>query len=144
MDFGRVAAAIAVAVCCAGCASIVNGSTQSIFVTTTPEMGALCVASNARGQWSVTSPGTVTIGKSDSVLAIRCSKAGWQDGTFYASGRMSTAGLMGALIPYAGVVSTAVDASSGATLTYPETYIIEMKPMAPQTAPPSPPTRTSS
>jgi len=128
MSSRHVAVLAACALTCAGCASVVDGSTQQITIATMPVNGADCTASNSRGSWSVVSPGAVMIDKSESVLTIRCSKVGWLDGKFYASGKMSTAGLVGAMIPYAGIVSSAVNASTGAVLTYPDSYIVEMKP----------------
>jgi hypothetical protein len=119
-------AAVALALCCAGCASVVDGPTQAISVVTTPVTGAACIVSNARGQWNVVTPGSVAIKKSESVLTIRCSKQGWQDGVFYASGHITSAGMTGMLL--FGVVDSAVDASTGAALTYPDSYTIELKP----------------
>ena len=138
MSLLRAAAFAACGLSCAGCASVVDGSTEMITIATAPVTGADCTASNSRGQWSVVSPGAVTIDKSESVLTIACTKAGYADGKFYASGKMSTAGLIGTMIPYAGLVSTAVDAGTGAMLTYPESYVIEMKPLPSAAAAPPP------
>lgn len=144
MTFVRAAALLA-ALLCASCATVLDGSTQPITVATTPVAGADCVASNDVGKWPVVSPGTVVIHKSQSVLMILCSKPGYADGKFYAAGRMSSASLISGMVPYVGLINSAVDASSGAALTYPDYYTIEMKPLpadataaaAPQTAVPA-------
>src|SRR6185295_259859 len=96
----RVLVAVAAALQLCGCASTIEGTTQQIFVTTIPESGAACTASNARGQWSLVTPATVIVKKSESVLKISCSKPGWKDGTVYAAGKMSTASLAGNMLPY--------------------------------------------
>jgi hypothetical protein len=129
MTFYRPLAVFVAVLCLASCASVIEGTTQQIFVTTTPETGAACTASNARGEWSLVTPATVTVKKSESVLKIRCSKPWWQDGTFYAAGKMSGASLAGNMLPYVGVLNMAVDGSAGAALSYPGSYSIELKPL---------------
>ncbi len=114
----------------AGCASAIDGSTQPITVATEPEPGADCTVSNALGQWTLTSPGTVIVKKSASVLSIHCSKPGWKDGTAYASGKISTASMVGMMLPYVGLLNAAVDGSTGAGQEYPRAYTITMKPAA--------------
>jgi hypothetical protein len=109
-----------------GCASIVNGTTEPIYVTTAPEPGANCTISNAQGSWSVVTPGTVTVKKSESVLAVHCAKDGRRDAKEYFASKLSTATLVGGLIPYAGIITTAVDGSSGASGEYPNTITITM------------------
>jgi hypothetical protein len=131
MQIRWLAAIFAVASLCAGCASVVDGATQPIFVATTPVAGANCTCSNDRGSWSVVTPGSVVIKKSESVLQILCSKPGYRDGKTYAAGHMTTAGTVGMMLPYVGLINSAVDASTGAALTYPDSYSIELKPAAP-------------
>lgn len=128
MKLRILAALLLCAPAIAGCASVVDGTTQPVYVATTPESGANCTVSNDAGQWTLTSPATVIVHKSNSVLSIRCSKPGWKDATFYASGRMSTAGMIGIMLPYAGLVNAAVDGSTGAAQNYPTSYTLEMKP----------------
>ncbi|SRR5579864_6195563 len=128
MKIWRALAVAGLAAVCSGCASAIDGATQPVFVETTPVSGAACICSNDRGQWPLTSPGTVVVKKSESVLQIRCRKDGYRDGTVYAAGHMTTAGLVGAMLPYAGLISSAVDASTGAALSYPDSFSIALKP----------------
>jgi hypothetical protein len=130
MTIGRLAAAAALAAACSGCASAFDGTTESVYVETTPVSGAMCICSNDRGQWPLTSPGTAVVKKSGSVLEIRCSKEGYREAKVYAAGQMTNAGLMGALLPYAGLISSVVDASTGAALSYPHSFSIALKPDA--------------
>ena len=131
MGYPHAAGIVAVSLLTAGCASVVDGATQTITVATAPVSGAACTVSNARGSWSVVSPGSAVIKKSESVLAIVCKLDGYDDGKFYAAGKMSTASLVGTMLPYVGVISSAVDASTGAVLTYPDSYLVQLKPLPP-------------
>jgi len=112
-----------------GCASVINGTTEPIYLTSVPENGANCEVSNAQGSWPVTTPGTVVVKKSDSVLVVHCVKTGRRDAKEYYASKLSTSALVGAYIPYAGLVSAAVDGSSGASGEYPGAITITMKPM---------------
>jgi hypothetical protein len=126
----RILAAVALAaLCVSGCASVIEGTTQQIAIATQPESGATCTASNEQGKWSVVTPGSVTVHKSGSVLSVRCHKDGWADGTYYASGKLSSAAMIGAFVPYVGVLNMAADASSGAGTEYPDTVIVRLKPL---------------
>lgn len=136
-------AALAAVFFCAGCASVVDGSTQPIYVTTTPETGATCICSNERGKWTVSTPGTVIVKKSESVLEIHCRKPGYKDGTAYAAGKETAAGLIGNALPYIGLLNAITDASTGAALTYPGSYTIDMQPV-PAAAEKTPPAATQS
>jgi hypothetical protein len=110
-----------------GCASIADGTTESIYVTSLPDTGANCEVTNARGSWSAITPGTVVVKKSDSVLAVHCTKDGRRDAKEYYAAKLPTDALIGAMIPYAGIVSAAVDGSSGASGEYPNTITIIMQ-----------------
>jgi hypothetical protein len=107
-----------------GCASVMEGTTEPIYVVTSPEVGATCQVSNERGSWSVVTPGTVVVKKSDSVLVVHCAKEGRRDAKEYYASKLPNAALIGALIPYAGIVSAAVDGSSGASGEYPNAITI--------------------
>lgn len=105
-----------------------EGSTQSISVATVPEGGAACTLSNDQGEWSIVTPGSVTVHKSASVLSVHCHKDGWGDGAYYAEGRLSSLAAVGAFVPYIGLLNAAADASSGAGTKYPDAVIVNLKP----------------
>jgi hypothetical protein len=131
------AAPAVLAVLLSGCATVVEGSTQPIYVATTPQPDADCTVSNSRGIWYLTSPGTVVVAKSESVLKVLCKKSGWQDGTAYLTSRVPTSAMVGMGLPYVGIISAAVDGSTGASNLYPNTVSIAMKPAVPQTDAPA-------
>ncbi|HTP76401.1 MAG TPA: hypothetical protein VMJ73_05420 [Rhizomicrobium sp.] len=135
MAIYHVAGTVLAACLLAGCASVVEGTTQPIAISTAPESGANCSVSNARGQWSTFSPGTVTVDKSESVLTVRCSKSGWSDAVLYVAPRVSNTAMFGAIVPYVGIVDAAVNASSGAAMQYPEAVVLTLaRPDAPPAA----------
>ena len=112
----------------AGCASVAVGTSQPMQIETKPVAGADCVLSNSRGQWSVVTPGVATVLKSGSVLKIVCTKEGWQETTDYVASGASTTALVGAAIPYWGILEAGADAISGAGSNYPTGYTIHLKP----------------
>jgi len=128
-SFALFAALAALAPLCAGCASVMDGAEQPVTVETAPEAGAACDVSNERGSWSLTSPGTVVIKKSASVLQIKCRKPGYLEAKQYAAARMSDKALVGAMLPYVGLLDAAVDGSTGAAQSYPSTYTLVLKPV---------------
>jgi hypothetical protein len=119
-----------------GCASVTEGTTQQIAISTTPISGATCAISNTLGQWTVVTPGTVEVRRSESVLRARCSKDGWQDATGYLSSRVPALAQAGMMMPYVGLLSAAVDGSTGAANEYPALLSVPMKPApsVPQTS----------
>lgn len=138
-----VRTALAAAFCAAGatgCASVTSGSTQPIFVATNPVAGATCTLSNGRGRWSVVSPGSVTVEKSVTVIKAVCTKPGWQDGVAYLTPRVPAMAQAGMMLPYVGIVSAAVDGSTGAGNEYPDAVAIAMKENQPVAAAAAPPT----
>lgn len=109
-----------------GCASITEGSTQPIFISTNPVQGASCTLTNGRGEWKLITPDTVVVKKSTTVLKINCSKDGWKDSTAYLAPVQSATAIAGTLA--FSLLETAVDASTGAGNNYPSTYTIVLLP----------------
>ena len=78
------AAAVAIAaVCLSGCASVIEGTSQEIKVVTNPP-GANCAFER---EGSVIArvdqtPGAVTIKKTKHDITLKCSKPGYQEGTY--------------------------------------------------------------
>ena len=132
MSLKTVAAIAAMGVALSGCATIIEGTTQSISVSTNPPAGAQCTLASALGTWYVTTPGSVTVHKSKTDITAICKKDGYQDATqiIPSTFQATTAGniLLG------GIVGIGVDAASGADYKYPALSVITMVPIG-QTAP---------
>jgi len=141
MKFGTLAAIAALGAALSGCASIVEGTTQSIAVTTPPADGAKCVLTSSEGTYYVTTPGNVTVHKTKNDLDVNCRRDGFKDAhaTIPSHFNGATAGNILA----GGVIGIGIDAATGANYNYPTEYAITMTPddAAPESSlPATPPT----
>lgn len=116
-----------------GCASIVNGTTQTLAISTPPVSGAQCELSSTQGKWTVITPGVATVARSKSDITIECHKAGYQTavGVIPSSFEAWTAGNL----VLGGVVGLGVDAATGAINEYPDNYQLPLVPLVPQAHP---------
>src|SRR5258706_3196851 len=101
---------IALGFALSGCASIVRGTSQTIAITSPPTTGANCQLTSAQGNWSVMTPGTVTVQRSKENVTIRCTKAGWQEG--FSSIPSNFEGWTVGNIIFGGVIGVGVDAAT--------------------------------
>lgn len=111
-----------------GCASIVNGQNQSLSVATRsatgPVIGASCKLTNNKGEWFVTTPGSVTVHRSFQDLAVRCEKADQEPGLM--SVQSSTKGMAFGNILFGGIIGAGVDIGTGAAYDYPALITVVM------------------
>ena len=118
---------LGLAAAASGCASIVEGTDQSVTVQTTPS-GASCELKRDGQVIGVVNPtpGTVTVDKSKDDIAVICKKDGYQD----ASGAFSSGfqGMTFGNILFGGLIGVAVDAGSGAMHEYPASVTVAMAP----------------
>ncbi len=128
----RVLTVVAVAALMGGCSSITQGTTQEIFVNTTPA-GANCTLSRNGVQLNGVSntPGGVTVDKTKHDIIITCNKAGYQEATYYNnSGWESGSGAAGIALDVVLTlgVSSAIDSATGADNRYESPVNITMLP----------------
>lgn len=120
------------------CATIINGTTQPMMVNTTDNIGtplnAQCDLSNTRGDWTVTTPASVTVHRSYSALQVKCIKSGYEEADQKVKSTTSEAFAGNVLA--GGLVGDAVDAENGSAYDYPESLTIPMTP-APATPVPT-------
>lgn len=111
----------------AGCASIVEGTDQTITVSSNPS-GALCVLERGWGQIGVVNltPGMVHVEKSSDEITVRCSKDGYHDGVGVLVSEFE--GMTAGNIIFGGIVGLAVDAGSGAMYYYPPSIVVTLQP----------------
>lgn len=101
-----------------GCASIVNGQSQSVSVSTTPVYGATCSLENNKGKWYIPStPGSVTVHRSYNDLQINCEKKGYHKSL--KSVASATKGMAFGNVLFGGVVGAGVDMANGSAYDYP-------------------------
>jgi hypothetical protein len=111
-----------------GCASIVDGTKQTVSIETRNDdagiSGASCRLSNGKGTWYVTTPGSVEIHRAYAALDIECRKTGIEDG--HAKAESSTKGMAFGNAIFGGVVGTAIDVADGAAYDYPTLITVFM------------------
>jgi hypothetical protein len=117
MKLITLAALAAMGVAVSGCASIVEGTTQSIAVTTTPQPGAKCTLTNSEGIWYVTTPGNAQVHKTKHDLDVVCTLAGFKDAHSTVTPHFNGA-TVGNVIA-GGIIGIGIDAATGANFNYP-------------------------
>ncbi len=110
-----------------GCASIVEGTTQSIAITTAPVDGAKCTLISSQGTYYVTTPGNAIVHKTKTDLDVTCTKEGFLDASTKISPHFNGATVGNVLA--GGLIGIAVDASTGANYTYPDSTIVPLLPI---------------
>lgn len=105
-----------------GCASITGTTNQSVSVQTraqtgTEVTGANCEMSNNKGKWYVTTPGSVTIQRSNDDLQTVCRKESLEPGR--ASVVSATKGSMFGNIILGGGIGAIIDHNNGSAYEYP-------------------------
>ena len=134
MNLKAVAALAALGVALSGCASIVEGTTQSIAITSTPQDGAKCTAKSSEGTYYVTTPGNITVHKTKNDLDLVCTLAGFQDNHSVIPTHFNGATVGNVLL--GGGVGLVIDAATGANFNYPTSFAVAMAPVdAPAAAP---------
>lgn len=109
-----------------GCASIVDGTHQSVQVLTPPVTGASCLLSNDKGKWYLAStPGFVTVHRAYGALAVSCHKSGYAPAL--QSVNSKTKPMAFGNIVFGGIIGSGVDAGDGAAYDYPDTITVPMK-----------------
>jgi hypothetical protein len=135
MKLASLAALAALGTLVSGCASIVEGTTQSIAVTSSPVGGAACVLTSTEGTYYVTTPGNVTVHKTKNDLAVVCKRDGYQDANTTVPSHFNGA-TVGNVIA-GGVIGIGIDAATGANYNYPDSVNVPLvavampAPMAP-------------
>jgi uncharacterized protein YceK len=116
MKIHAATALAALGIALSGCATIIDGSHQSVSVSTTPAQGAACTLKNSEGTWFLTSPGSVDVHKTKNDLTVTCTKDGFQPGSQVAVSKFGGATFGNILA--GGIIGAGVDAASGANYYY--------------------------
>ena len=120
--------AVAILPAFTGCASIVGGTNQPLSVETRAKGAAVagvgCTLRNDKGQWFVTTPGSVTVLRSFGDMTVNCDKTGVEPGI--ATVRSSTKAMAAGNIVFGGLVGVGVDMATGAAYDYPTLITVEM------------------
>src|ERR1700733_4201085 len=137
MKLMSMVALAAAGIALSGCASIVEGTSQSVAVTSTPVDGARCTLTNSQGTWYVTTPGNANVHKTTTDLNVVCTKDGYQDASLVVPPHFNGATLGNVIA--GGVIGIGIDAATGANFNYPENISVPMTPIGASAAPVVPP-----
>lgn len=110
-----------------GCATLVEGSAQTIQIITEPA-GAYCILKRETQLVTVipSTPATISIFKEDGQLILRCNKHGYLEATWEAGSGFQD--MVFGNILLGGIIGAAVDAGSGAMYKYPESIQLTLIP----------------
>lgn len=124
----------AAALSLAGCATVMEGTGQSLAISTTPP-GALCKITRQGGQLGevASTPGSIRVDKSGKDISVTCSEAGYQTATVTRSPRFQ--GTTFGNIILGGGIGAIVDASTGANYEYPGEIALALAPITPPARP---------
>lgn len=127
---------VGLAIACAGlggCASIIEGTTQNVAVTSSPADGAKCVLRSSEGTYYVTTPGNTIVHKTKNDLSVECDKEGYQHASTTLPSHFN--GATAGNILAGGIIGMGVDAATGANYNYPASIDVRMSPaLTPQPA----------
>jgi hypothetical protein len=117
--------AAAMAFALAGCATIVEGSKQTIRLDTKPS-GAICAVQRegAHLHSEVETPAVLTIEKDRDPLVVTCRKEGFEDAVVHTDSSFQE-WTLGNLV-FGGIIGLGVDAASGALNEYPAVVVIPL------------------
>lgn len=128
ISFLKASLAVIAAASLAGCATIVEGTSQNIAVATSPP-GSTC-AFHRDGQTIATlaqTPGEVTVNKTKDDILLTCAAPGYEPASQYLHSGIST-GVYGNLIA-GGLTGWGIDSMTGADNEYPTTVNMDMHPL---------------
>ena len=114
----KIAASAGLMLLLAGCATIVKGTTQTVFLDTPGYPGAQCtLTSSSWGTRTLRTPGSIKLEKANANVAVQCVKGSFKGGGIIAS---NTEAMTAGNILVGGVIGLGVDAASGAMNRYTE------------------------
>jgi len=113
----------------AACATVVSGTSRTLFVETPRVTGATCRLSDSeRGTWYLPStPGSVTVRKGEGPLHVVCEKDGYET-TIVSVDEEFAPATLGNIVPGGGI-GIFVDAAFGAAQRYPDKVVVWTKPL---------------
>lgn len=111
------------------CASVSQSNRQTVSVKTVCEgmlvSNASCQLKNDKGEWSVSSPGAVSISKSYEGLLVRCQKGIASGENAYIS--KNNVGAWGNVL-LGGGIGYLIDTQSGSGFDYPDSVTVVLQP----------------
>jgi hypothetical protein len=112
----------------AGCATIVEGSTQALEIRSQPDGAECALTREGVPIGKVTTPGTITVKRSANAIVVTCAKEGFEEarGVMNAQINSTTYGN----VIFGGFIGHAIDNSSGANRRYEPLLSLTLSPMS--------------
>ncbi len=101
-----------------GCASIMNGTQQTIQVLTPPVKNAECTLENDKGKWQLNTPGMVMVRRSEKPLIVTCEKEAFHKKSKTVKSELSKM-VYGNILVGGGALGGTVDRTNGSAFVYP-------------------------
>ncbi|MDQ2764758.1 MAG: hypothetical protein M3Y22_15175, partial [Pseudomonadota bacterium] len=119
MPFSRLLAPLLLTVLLPACATIMEGTSQTVYVLTRPA-GAACTVDRAGAHVGdvVATPGSLRLAKGKNSLDIRCEKPGYQPASLSQKAEIARQ-TGGNFLLFGGAIGAVTDAASGARYIYP-------------------------
>ncbi len=116
-----------------GCATVIEGTDQTLEVTTAPVVGAECNLTGPSGSYRITTPDSVTIPRTQRDLYLECDKEGYEHN--WATVQSHFNGAMVGNVLVGGLIGVGIDAATGAGYTFPTVLPLPMEPTKGRLAP---------
>lgn len=118
--------------CLPACATVVEGTSQTVMVSTTPA-GAACSVEREGVQIGAlrATPEAIRVERSKNSFSVHCSRPGYQDAA--ATGIPHFNGMTFGNVLVGGLVGMAVDLATGANFTYPSDLRLDLQPLPGET-----------
>ena len=115
--------ALALSLMVSGCASLTGSSNQSVSLETHEQtgeevVGASCELANNKGKWLVSTPGSVSIHRSNDDLRVLCNKDSF-DSAQSAVVSDTKSSMLGNILMPGGVIGAIIDHGTGSAYEYP-------------------------
>jgi hypothetical protein len=137
MRYSPFAVAAAITVLCGGCSTIIEGTSQEIYVNTNPAAASCKLMREGRQIATINpSPGAAFVQKTKYDITVVCDRDGFEQATYL--NHSGAAGATFGNIILGGGIGWAVDSASGSDNKYDSPVNLTMVPRRPTAAPVSP------
>jgi hypothetical protein len=132
-----------IAVVCGGCSTIIEGTTQEVYINTNPSGAACKFMREGRQIATITpTPGAAVVQKTKYDITVLCDREGFEQATYL--NHSGAAGATFGNIVLGGGIGWAIDSASGSDNKYDSPVNLTMVPKAAMMPPPTPQQRPRS
>ena len=114
-------------VACSGCASIIEGTSQTLTINTNPQSADCTLWREGLAIGQVRTPGGVVVEKTKHDIELKCTKQGYQEATATLPSEIEGATFGNIIL--GGFIGWGIDSASGADNHYPDATTITLVPV---------------